>query len=552
MTTSRRVLAVAAAFAFLAPREVAAMGAVVGSSEQPASIASAREAVATSTGRTVRWGQIAVTHDTSAFAWLVPVLPGSMVDLASDAWLDALDAATVPVVQAPPYAPGCLVSLEPQVLPPAATPSSRVPWESLVVLDDPALTSFLGGAGFAVSDGLAAGLDAVFTAGGAVLVLVYDAGAEPIHALRIVDDGPPTLPLSLTGILAKDIPVTAFAIADGAIQAGSSPLTIDPGALVWSEDGTTNYLADVASTLAAVRDTGWLTQSSEPDAFFQGTRIDPDLALPSVVDDYYRLASAYGDTSVDPDVCATAARATLGSTASYGAACPLGAVAVVPGPTRCAPPDAYATPITGLVCGAAVDVALAVGNLAPASVWITRVTGIVTAATAADVPVVGAGTTVQPILLTAGSYGTDCGSVGAGATEAGVPGAEGGLDDSEDAGAGPFTLFDDAGINASATADPTASTSDGCDSSSSSSSTTDDSGGGCGGDTSSDDDGGCGGDSSGDTSGGCSGDDPDIGDCSAGRHGGRGRSPVSRVILVGVAFLGLSRRLRRRGSGAPR
>ena len=98
------------------------MGAVVGPANHPASIARARVAVAVADGRTTRWAQISPAPNTGGFAWLVPVEPGARVDLASDAWLDALDAATVPVVF-PPAAPTCLLDPPPQVL--AARLSAR-------------------------------------------------------------------------------------------------------------------------------------------------------------------------------------------------------------------------------------------------------------------------------------------------------------------------------------------------------------------------------------------------------------------------------------------
>ena len=544
------------------------MGAVVGSSGQPVSIASARVAVAASPGRTVRWAQIRVTSDKSAFAWLVPVLPGARIDLASDAWLDALDAATVPVVKSPKSTTECTVPSAPQLLSAVTSPASRGPLQALVALDEPSLASFVSGSGFSIPDSLATALGEVFSSGSAVLALVYAAGPLPVHTLRVVDDGPATLPFSLSGSIAGDAAVTAFAIASGARQAGSSPLTVDPSAVVWLADGTSSYETVIDSLITGASGNEWLTQSSEPTAFFDQTPIESGLTLPAALDDYFLLASAYGDTSADPAACSAAASGTPGSSSSYAAACPSGALAIVPGASPCVLSAPDATSIGDLVCGAAVDAALAVGNLFPADVWLTRIEGIVTVTSAADVPLEVSGTTFEPVVLTAGSYGPGCGAGASGAPEGGAWSSEGGQGEggfggAEGGGSGdPLSGSSSGGEGglASSLDDVASATSDGCDSSSSSS-TEGDSSGGCGGDPSSSDSssGGCGGDSSstdsgggscdggsgGGDSGGCSGEGGGSNDCSTAKHGRRARSPLSRTILVAAAVLGLARRLRR-------
>jgi hypothetical protein len=500
----------------------------------------------------------------------VPVLPGARIDLASDAWLDALDAATVPVVKSPKSTTECTLSSEPQLLSPVTSPASRRPLQALVALDEPSLASFVSASGFSIPDSLATALGEVFSSGSAVLALVYAAGPLPVHTLRVVDDGPATLPFSLSASIAGDAAVTAFAIAADARQAGSSPMTVDPADIVWLADGTSSYETVIDSLIAGASGNKWLTQSAEPTAFFEQTPIESGLTLPAALDDYFLLASAYGDTSADPASCSAASDGAHGSSSSYAAACPSGALAIVPGASPCvlSPPDA--TSISGLVCGAAVDAALAVGNLFPASVWLTRIEGVVTVTSAADVPLEDSGTALDPVVLTAGSYGPGCGAGDSGAPEGGAwssEGAqgEGGLGGAEGGGSGdPFSGSSSGGEGgiASSLGDVASAASDGCDSSSSSSSsssTEGDSTGGCGGDpSSSDSSGGCGGDTSstdssggscdggsgGGDSGGCSGGGGSS-DCSTAKHGRRARSPLSRTILVAAAALGLARRLRR-------
>jgi hypothetical protein len=549
-----RGLAVGFILAFLAPREVAGMGAVVGPSGQTISIANTRMAVAASPGRTLRWAQIRVTSASTGFGWLVPVLPGARVDLASDAWLDALDAATVPVVKPPKTDPSCAASLEPEVLAPMTSPSSRAPYDAVVALDADSLSSFVSRSGFDLPGGLASDLGEVFALGGAVLALVYGAGSLPVRTLRVIDDGPATLPFSLSGSPAGDVAVTAFAVAKESRQAGSSPLTVDAKALRWSLDGTSTYDTSTSSLLAGAGDLAWITQSSEPGPFFQRTTIDHALSLPSAIDDYYRLASAYGDTSADPAACSSVAETAESGSAPFAAACPSGALAVVPGASPCSASSPDSTPITALVCGGAVDAALAVGNLPPASVWITRVEGIVTASTAADVTLLAAGTSRVPVVLTAGGYSVDCspGTLpGSGAPEGGGWGDEGRYGEGGSSGAGSASSWGDGGIS-SPTGDVGAA-SDGCGSdttTTSDPSSDDTSSDGCGSDPSSDDgSSGCSGDSSSDDAGGCSGSSPSDGmsDCSTTRHRHRAKSPLSRGVLVSAFVLGLVRRLRQPG-----
>jgi hypothetical protein len=537
-----RALGAVLAFAVLAPREARAMGAVVGPADEAVSIASVRIAVATAFGRTTRWAQISLSSSAAPFVWLVPVQPGARVDLTTDAWLDALDAATVPVI-VPPSAPSdCDVPLAPQVIAAATSPSGQSPTQASVALDLSSLTSFVDGAGFAIGANLANQLGEVFSGGEAILALVYAGGSvSPVRTLRMVDTGPATLPFALTGGAAA-VNVTAFVLASSSEQAGSSPLTLSPGSVVWLGSGESNYLTVVSSLLASSGDSRWFNQASGTAAFFHSTVVAPSLSLPSVLNAYYTLASKYGDTTADPDACMTSAGSTEDATASYVSACPAGALAVVPGPSPCVG-SAEGTPIDPLLCGSVADAALAVADLSPSSVWVTRMVGTVTSGSAADVALNGDGVIGESPVVVAASFDGVCG--GGVQTDAGGWEVDGGGDDGGDDGGlsgddgGVPSAGGDGGVlgDLAAAADGGSSTSEGCDSSG------DDSGGGsCDGDSSSDDDSGCGGSSSSSSSDGCSGNN----DCMTAKHGHRTKSPLSRVVMMAALALGIRRRLRRR------
>jgi hypothetical protein len=349
--------------------------------------------------------------------------------------------------------------------------------------------------------------------------------------------------------------VSVFTIAGAEEEAGSAPLVLPAGSLSWLPSGQSNYSDDVASLLTTSGGTSWVNQSAGPSVFSRSTVITPSLAVPSVLEDYYALASKYGDTMADPDACTMAAVATMESPSAFAAACPAGALAIAPGPTPCSSSSPADTPIAGFLCGAVGDAALAVATLRPA-LWVTRLTGIVTAASAANVPLLDDGTTPQSPILVASSYAAGCDAY---APDGGWDFADGGGDDGggddgggDDGGGdfggdggigsgdgGAWGLGDGDGSILGALGDATSSAADSCDSSSDG-----DGASGCSGDSSSSDvdSSGCsGGSSSSSGSGGCSGNN----DCMTAKHGHRTKSPMSRAVILLAVALGIARRRRR-------
>jgi hypothetical protein len=60
-----------------------------------------RMAFAVSDERTVLWDQIQYTGNPGDFGWVLPVAPGAIIELSSDAWFEALESATSTRVTAP-------------------------------------------------------------------------------------------------------------------------------------------------------------------------------------------------------------------------------------------------------------------------------------------------------------------------------------------------------------------------------------------------------------------------------------------------------------------
>jgi hypothetical protein len=61
-----------------------------------------RMVFALSPTQSVLWDQVRYSGNPTDFAWVLPVLPGTQVELSTDAWIAALDATTATVIEAPP------------------------------------------------------------------------------------------------------------------------------------------------------------------------------------------------------------------------------------------------------------------------------------------------------------------------------------------------------------------------------------------------------------------------------------------------------------------
>jgi hypothetical protein len=356
-----------------------------------------------------------------------------------------------------------------------------------------------------------------------------------------VDSEPPLLPFALTGAPESTTQATAFVIASAGAAAGSSPLTLDPSRVVWVSDGLSSFVQVRASLLDPWQGTRWLTESAAPGLFFDGAAIGPGATLPAVVGQYFSLARANGDATGDPTECATAALAGQDDSDPYVAACPVGTLGIVPGPSPClTDADAEAStgpdggaPIDALLCGgSADDAALAVAGLAAPGIWVTRIEGIVTQTSASDVPLLIAASPPSSPVVTASGYESTCG-------EAPLPSPTTSLPVSPPSGPTASSQQPQQSSSSSASSsDVGAAAAEGCsgaaDACGSSRSTDDES----------DDSGGCGGDSSTGGDDGCSGDASSGSDCATGGriHRRRGRSPVSRVLMALVAGLAIVRR----------
>ena len=524
------------ALGVLAPAEARAMGAAVGKAGEAVEVGSARIAVAAADGRTTRWAQVSVVGASQGFVWLVPVRAGARIDLASDAWLDALDAATAPVVLPPTAPDSCDVGGAPDRIATASSPAAATPLQAGLFTDASTLTAFVTGAGYAIPAGLSGPIAAVLGAGGAVLALTYAESPLPTRTVRIVDDGPPTLPLTFTGGGAESR-ITAFALGAAGASAGAAPLALDPSAILWEGNGQSTYVAERDALLAQWQGARWLTASALPDLLFDGVPVGAGAApLPPVLARYFALATSGGDAGADPAACAAAADATRTNATPFAAECPAGALGIAPGPTPCAPTGDGGASSEAMRCGAADDAVFALAALSPADVWVTRIEGIVTAASAQEVPLtVTAGAPSSPV-VTAAAYASTC--------EPAPPPPS----SSPSPAPAPTPSPSPPQGSDSSGSDVAPAVAEGCgaalaDSCSSSDSSSEDGGsGGCG---SSSDPPSDGSSSSGSCGSGSGSSDPSSSNCATASRP-RGRSPFSRVLLACAAAAAVARRRRPR------
>ena len=527
-----------------------AMGAIISAPAGASSPTEVRVAVSSTGTRTSRWASMRVHGLASSFAWVMPVKPDAFVDLASDAWMEALEDATAPRVVPPDDAPPCGpggVELEGDLSHIVTTS----PDAASIAPDATTLGTTLAGWGLALPDDLVPLVGTAGADGDSFLVLRYtNAGTDVMtRTVRIVDSSAELVPLGWTSAPTA-IDVTAYALTQGGARLGFETLDLDPAALVWRDDGSSTYRA-VRDALLAGNPGAWLLETAGHGPLFDGQTAPAPVS--ALTPSYFTLAATYGDTSGDADSCAAAAVAAGVEGSPVALACPAGALATGPDAscTEIVEPDAV-SPDLFRCAGAADDLALAMSGLTPAGAWLTRArTLIAPTAPAADAPVTSnAGVESGGPVIACTSYEDGCapppppgGGGGSGATGGGGAagsggGSTGGGGGDQGGGGG------DIGSTVGSVAGAAIESSDGCggdssgDSCSGNSSTDDSSGSGdCSGDSSSSDS----------DSGDCSGDTSSSGDCGVSGparavRAPRGRSPASRALLALVAIAAFARR----------
>ena len=265
--------------------------------------------------QTILWDQIRYTGDPSEFAWVLPVRPGTTIEISHDEWIAALDATTQPTIVQPQAVSqggfgggfgggggdgnsgcGCtpfgsssdssLASSGAQNVDGGATPKSAPPpvqvvsqevvgpYETVIVRSDKpkALESWLQDHGYAVPDSMLPIITAYtqqkldFVA----LRLRPGQGVRAMRPVRIVSPGAdPTLPLRMVAAgIGAHVGITLFVLSEGRYRPQNFPETqIDEKKIVWDPaQSRSNYQELAIAAMAGGDQRTWLTESAAQPA----------------------------------------------------------------------------------------------------------------------------------------------------------------------------------------------------------------------------------------------------------------------------------------------
>lgn len=246
-----------------------------------------RMAFSISKTQTTLWDQFNYSGDPKEFAWVLPVRPGTRVELSHDEFIAALEAATQPIIVAPQPqntgsggGGGCgsAVSLSSAGANPndnaVVVVSQQVvgPYEvvTLKATDPKALTTWLTSHGYAIPPAIQPTLDAYVKDGFdfIALRLLPNKDVKAMKPVRVVSPGADvTLPLRMVaaGIGAK-VGVLLYVIGEGRYEAANYPnVTADlANGLTWDyAQNRSNYTELVTAAMATGDGRGWFTEFAD-------------------------------------------------------------------------------------------------------------------------------------------------------------------------------------------------------------------------------------------------------------------------------------------------
>jgi hypothetical protein len=228
-----------------------------------------RMAFAVSDERTVLWDQIQYSGDPGEFGWVLPIEPGAVIELSSDAWFEALETATSAQITAPQLqcarssSSGCFSSSSdsgstlksaegPGVLGPGVTvlhQASLGPFDTVTLrsTDAGSLRSWLQSHDYAIQDDVDPIIDAYIQEGKDFIALRLN-GSAPMQPVRVVTpQGDAVLPLRMVKAgTGSDVQVVLYAI--GEARLGLADLTevkLDLSSLTFDFASSTSNYAQV-------------------------------------------------------------------------------------------------------------------------------------------------------------------------------------------------------------------------------------------------------------------------------------------------------------------
>ena len=375
-----------------------------------------RMALSVSPKQTVLWDQIRYNGDPESWGWLLPVKPGAIIEISTDAWFETLDAATSTTVFAPPincnngpdFDCGCAQSDATAGSGGELGPGGGVtvvhrgtvgPFQTVTlstqtpgVLDD-----WLTDAGYVIPEETAPVIDAYVAEGFDFIALRLqpDKGVGDMKPVRVVQPGiSPTLPLRMVAVgTGANVDITLFLITEGRWAAKNFENALVPESLVAWDFATnaSNYATLREKTLTANGGATWITTFAKPQALLAPIRgaVRGSAQLVLSVDEFgfpSRTANTIAEGYIGQGVlneetidqaCIKNFNIFAGDTRMVVDPCPAGKPSNDP---SCGAIGAGEIDARVFECGAddAIvdstmdDVATALNGLHPADVWLTR------------------------------------------------------------------------------------------------------------------------------------------------------------------------------------
>lgn len=294
--------------ALLASNDARACGGCFHPENQPETtvVTGHRMALSISQAQTVLWDQVQYAGSPSEFAWVLPVKPGAHIELANNAWFEALDAATSTRVVPPQLncvqqafddsgGSGCgcgLMSAQSfdgasaggdpglQAPPPVVVvhQGSVGPYDTVTLHSSVpgALTVWLKTNGFAIDGSVAPIIDAYAKDGFDFIALRLkpDQGIQQMSPVRVVSPGAvPVLPLRMVAAgTGANVDVTLFVIGEGRWDTKNFPgATVDPVKLTWDFNASaSNYSTLRADLLGTSSGRTWISTYAKHGTLLKG------------------------------------------------------------------------------------------------------------------------------------------------------------------------------------------------------------------------------------------------------------------------------------------
>jgi hypothetical protein len=388
---------------------------------EPTVITAHRMALSISTTQTILWDQVQYAGAPAEFAWVLPVKPGAYIELSSDAWFEALDAATSARVVAPQIQcqfpsggfesspsssnSGCgcgsydaEASAEPNSTagasggfetPPPVTivhEGSVGPYATVTVHANVpnALPDWLTMNGFAIDASVEPVINAYAGEGFDFIALKLQPGADvrQMKPVRVVSPGAtPVLPLRMVAAgTGASVDITLFVIGEGRWEAANFPnRELFRSDLAWDfATNSSNFSVKREELMAQAKGRTWLTTFSKPRALLSQT-INPldsqpvTYQIPQSGDVAFTIAELFANQGIqngeaDSTSCLNAFSAHAESSDVVVDTCKSDGG----GGEECGVPEAGQIDAREFACGSLDDMSAALTGLHPKDVWLTR------------------------------------------------------------------------------------------------------------------------------------------------------------------------------------